>query len=87
MGRQVNRIVVKTRKVVRVRCPYCRNGRGNFKYVMTNFGEIEGDAGDPIRCEVCEKYFIAKPKIFFEGVPMEMKTPTNGMVFGGESSG
>lgn len=73
MGFPLKRIVVKTRKAVRVPCPYCKRGHGIFQAVVTNFGEVEGNAADPIKCVSCEKYFRLKPRIVFRGVPLEEK--------------
>ena len=73
MSFPLKQIVVKTRKMVRIKCPYCPTGGGFFHYTMTNFGEVEGSAADPIKCAVCEKYFKIKPQIVFKGVPLEEK--------------
>ena len=71
--RAAKKIVIKTKHARKIQCPYCRIGWAIFKFTITNFGEIQGNAGDPLKClnTDCKKWFKVKPQVVLTGVRME----------------
>lgn len=79
MGFPLKQIVHRSHKKVPIRCPRpgCA-GFGVFDCVQTNFGQIEGNLGEPLKCGTCKKFMRIKiGKIIFDAAPVEVEPKGN----------